>query len=395
MLRQLVTAAASLLLMSAVTSSAQARQPLVELQTDEERYEGRVVDKGRGWCVLFDRYGRMHTVDTKDVRKFRTLSPSFTPHSFSRIRTRLLNEFGKEYEVGTSRHYVVCAPAGRAQAYADVFESTWRRLHMYFSVRGFEIPDPEFPLVAVVFKDQRSFLEHARREKASVAPGVLGYYWSTHNWVIMFEDTRRQAGRAAGKHITVASHFRRDADPWNFAFHNPSFDQLAARAGINGDLRETMIHEATHQLGYNLGLHNRVGRNPRWIVEGLATVFETPGMENQRRGTAIKRANAGWLRGFQRFVSTGRPENYLEEFIRTDRAFQSSMSSAYAQAWALSFWLIETRPREYGRFLRRMAADDVAKSLTDDLRVEIFRETFGSNLVMLDREMLRFYDGLK
>lgn len=396
MLRRLLTNAASICLVTLFTLTVSAGQPLVELETREGKFAGRVVDKGRGWCVLFDRHGRMHTVDTNRVRKFRKLSSNFAPFSFTQVRSQLLEEFGKGYEVGTSRHYVVCAPQGRARAYADIFESTWRRMHMYFSVRGFDIPDPEFPLVAVVFRDYRSFAENARREKASVSPSILGYYWSTHNRVLMYEDNRQRASMSGSVGASFVSHFEQTASPWRFAFDDPSsVDQLAASAGVNGDLKETMIHEATHQLGYNLGLHNRVGRNPRWMVEGLATVFETPGMETQRMGQSIKRANTGWLYGFRKFVETSRPKYFLEEFIRSDRAFQTNMTNAYAQAWALSFWLIETRPREYGQFLRRMADDDVSKTLTPDRRVEIFKESFGDNLKMLDVEMLRFHAGLK
>ena len=395
MLRRLLTIAASACLLLFSATNVRASQPLVELETREGKFEGRVVDKGRGWCVLFDRYGQMHTVETRDVRKFRKLSSNFAPFSFNQVRTKLLQDFGKGYEVGTSRHYVVCAPNGRGKAYADILESTWRRMHMYFSVRGFDIPDLEFPLVAVVFRDYQSFAEHARREKASVSPGILGYYWSTHNQVLMYEDSRRTAAASSHDGSSFISYFEQTANPWGFAFDDPaSFDQLAASAGVNGDLKETMIHEATHQLGYNLGLHNRVGRNPRWMVEGLATVFEAPGMESQRGGQSIKRANAGWLYGFRKFAETNRPKYYLEEFIRSDRPFETNMSNAYAQAWALSFWLIETRPREYGQFLRRMADDEVARTLTPDRRVEIFKESFGQELHMLDVEMLRYFDGL-
>jgi hypothetical protein len=400
MLRRLLTIAACLLLCPA--TNARTAQPLIELETSDGRFEGRVVDKGRGWCILFDRYGQMHTVDTSNVRRFRKLSANFAPVSFHQVRTKLLQDFDKGYEVGMSRHYVVCAPNGRAKAYADIFESTWRRVHMYFSVRGFDIPDPEFPLVAVVFRDYKSFAEHARREKASVSPGILGYYWSTHNHVVMYEDNHRTSAasrqdRAAGNDRSpFLSHFEQAANPWDFAFDDPAgFDQLAASAGVSGDLKETIIHEATHQLGYNLGLHNRVGRNPRWIVEGLATVFEASGMEDQRTGQSIKRANTGWLYGFRKFAATSRPQHYLEEFIRSDQPFQTNMSNSYAQAWALSFWLIETRPREYGQFLRRMADDEVSRTLTAERRVEIFQQSFGDNLRMLDVEMLRFYDGLK
>jgi len=396
MLRRLLTIAASACLLSVSVAGVRAAQPLVELETREGKVEGRVVDKGRGWCVLFDRFGQMRTVDTTRVTKFRKLSSNFAPFSFSEVRRKLLQDFGKGYEVGTSRHYVVCAPEGRARAYADIFESTWRRMHMYFSVRGFDIPDPEFPLVAVVFRDYQSFAENARREKASVSPSILGYYWSTHNRVLMYEDNRQRAAAPGRADASFVSQLESYASPWAFAFDDPaSFDQLAASAGVNGDLRETMIHEATHQLGYNLGLHNRVGRNPRWMVEGLATVFETPGMETQRMGQSIKRANSGWLYGFRKFARTSRPKYYLEDFLRSDEPFQTNMTNAYAQAWALSFWLIETRPREYGQFLQRMASDEVSRTLTADRRVEIFRESFGDNLQMLDVEMVRFYESLK
>ncbi|MBI1314123.1 DUF1570 domain-containing protein [bacterium] len=395
MLRHLLTSTACFCLLAIPASKPVAAQPLVELETRSDRIEGRVVDKGRGWCVLFDRYGGMHTVETDQVVRFRTLSPTFAPHPFNRVRTKLLEDFGKGYEVGTSRHYVVCAPAGRASAYADVFEETWRRLHMYFSVRGFEIPDPEFPLIAVVFRDRNSFLEYARKENARIDTNILGYYWSTHNRVLMYEDHRQSASREAGRAGSFVTHFEQTADPWDWAFADPQHvDQFAANPGVSGDLKETMIHEATHQLGYNLGLHNRVGRNPRWIVEGLATVFEAPGMAAQRSGQSISRANPGWLYGFRRFVETRRPKDYLAEYIRSDDSFVRDAGNAYAQAWALSFWLIETRPREYGQFLRRMAEDDVSKSLTADRRVEIFSEAFGDNLQMLDVEMLRYYERL-
>ncbi len=396
MLQRLLTAAACVCFLTAAASTAAAAQPLVQLETFDHKYEGRVVDKGRGWCVLFDRFGKMHTVETDRVVKFKKLSSAFSPHTFNRVRAKLLEDFGKAYEVGTSRHYIVCAPRGRARAYADIFEGTWRRLHMYFTIRGFQIPEPEFPLVAVVFKDRRSFFEQARQEQANIDPSILGYYWTTHNRVLMYEDGQYSASTQSRLPSSFVTHFEQAADPWGFAFDDPqSFDQLTAKAGVDGDLKETMIHEATHQLGYNLGLHNRVGRNPRWMVEGLATVFETPGMENQRMGVSIKRANPGWLYGFRKFAKTTRPKYYLEEFLQSDDPFFTDMTNAYAQAWALSFWLIETRPRQYGQYLRRMATDEVSKKLTADRRVEIFKESFGDNLKMLDFDMLKFYDRLK
>src|SRR5262245_20690259 len=40
-------------------------------------------------------------------------------------------------------------------------------------------------------------------------------------------------------------------------------------ASTEAGLKDTMIHEATHQVAFNTGLHSRLGCNPKWVVEGL------------------------------------------------------------------------------------------------------------------------------
>ena len=40
---------------------------------------------------------------------------------------------------------------------------------------------------------------------------------------------------------------------------------------------DTIIHEATHQTAYNVGVHARFADQPRWLVEGLAMMFEAEG----------------------------------------------------------------------------------------------------------------------
>ncbi|NQV29039.1 MAG: hypothetical protein HQ518_32190 [Rhodopirellula sp.] len=94
--------------------AACAAPPLVELRLGDNAVEGRIVDRGQGWCALYDREGRMHTIDLNQVTRFRKVSSTFAPYSFQTLRTRLLMECGSESEVATTRHYVVCAPKGNA-----------------------------------------------------------------------------------------------------------------------------------------------------------------------------------------------------------------------------------------------------------------------------------------
>ena len=111
---------------------------------------------------------------------------------------------------------------------------------------------------------------------------------------------------------------------------------------------ETIIHEATHQTAFNVGVHRRFAAAPRWLVEGLATMFEAPGVWNaQYDHTQADRVNRGRLAGFRDYVAKRRQPGSLATLLTTDDAFRSDPDGAYAEAWALSFYLCETQPRLY------------------------------------------------
>ena len=42
-------------------------------------------------------------------------------------------------------------------------------------------------------------------------------------------------------------------------------------------------------------------------------------------------------------AGTGRPQGLLAQFVSSDRAYTANVEAFYAQAWALSFYLVETR----------------------------------------------------
>ena len=70
---------------------------------------------------------------------------------------------------------------------------------------------------------------------------------------------------------------------------------------------DTIIHEATHQTAYNVGVHKRFIAAPRWVVEGLATMFEARGVWNaQYDRTQTDRINRGRLLDFRDYAATRR-----------------------------------------------------------------------------------------
>ena len=112
-------------------------------------------------------------------------------------------------------------------------------------------------------------------------------------------------------------------------------------------------------------------------------------MRDSSQGRDVKyRINRERIVWFQNYVKR-RPENSLGEFIENDDLFKKATLDAYSQAWALSFFLIETRPRKYATYLKRLAAG------SGDDRTKLFAEVFGANTRMLDAEMLRFFQRLR
>ena len=86
-------------------------------------------------------------------------------------------------------------------------------------------------------------------------------------------------------------------------------------------------------------------------------MFEAPGVWSARYDhTQADRMNRGRLDGFHKYVAGRRQPGSLAMLLTTDDAFRSDPDGAYAEGWALSFYLCETQPRLYAAYLEKTAA---------------------------------------
>ncbi|HET6884078.1 MAG TPA: DUF1570 domain-containing protein [Pirellulales bacterium] len=305
--------------------------------------------------VLLARDGRVWNFKPDEVRNVHQTSATFQGYSAAQVRARLAAELGNAFEISGTGHYLVAHAPGQRDYWSKRFEDLYRSFVHYFKVRGFGLVEPEFPLVAIVFRNQDDFLSYARREGAQIGPQVLGYYSPISNRISLFDQG---GGRAS-------------ADDWQ------------ANAA-------TIIHEAAHQTAFNTGVHRRFGAAPRWLVEGLGTMFEAPGVcDSTHYSTLPSRYNRGRLAQFQRLLPS-RPENSLKEYLAGDSLFQSNVDRAYAEAWALSFFLVETRHKKYSELLARTAARPAFARYDAADRLADFTAIFGGNLRHLEAEYLQF-----
>ena len=160
---------------------------VVEIRNGKTVTTGKVLARGKERAVLLDRKGALHYVELKDT-PLKPVTSSFQSFSVTEFRNQLSREFGKEFEIGSTRHYLVVAPSGRAVNYAAVFEEQYATLQRYLKTRSFVLNEVEFPLVAIVFPNRDQFTKYAQADSAKTMTGMLGYYSPRTNRVALFES---------------------------------------------------------------------------------------------------------------------------------------------------------------------------------------------------------------
>ena len=106
------------------------------------------------------------------------------------LRTKLYEEFGKSVEIHSTQHFLVVQPAGSNQRWANQFESLHRNFVSYFQVRGIEVKQSNFPMVAIVYPDAKSFRANIKHSRSS----VLGIYDRASNRISLYDHGPHSGG---------------------------------------------------------------------------------------------------------------------------------------------------------------------------------------------------------
>jgi hypothetical protein len=374
-----------------------AADPVLELNVGDTSYVGCAVAHDDNVCWLAHTDGRISRVDVADVTSFRKLSDEFRGMSALEARNQLRGQFGPGWKIVGTGHYLVCTSTENGRHYAQHFEDIYGSFRKYFTMRGFDLPEPRFPLIAIVFANERDFITQCRDDEVGWIPGLLGYYSRSTNRICLFEDH--------------SDYVQFDLPPWRFPFSTDTTSTLSelrlptrsthiawvgnVDATVEASLKDTIVHEATHQLAFNLGLHSRIGDPPKWMVEGLATMFEAEGTRRNTGGSAAQRINEERFWWFNQYRQQRRRSGSLGVLVSLEDVPGANILDFYAEAWALTFFLAETRPRQYIEYLRRVAERDPLDDYTPGQRLDDFMSVFGSDLPRLEVDMLRFIDDLQ
>lgn len=346
---------AMLLASAAANSEVQAAHFMIQADVDGQRVEGRPIYWSKSRVQLMLRDGQLLDFRTSQARNYRRSAEQFRSYTAAELRSRLAAELGRQFDITGTGHYLVAHPAGERDRWAERFEDLYRSFVHYFSVRGLPITEPEFPLIAVVWKDKQDYMKYAARTGNPIGPNVLGYYSPMTNRVHLYDE-------ANGK--TKGRQWKRNA--------------------------KTIIHEVTHQTAFNTGVHKRFADCPRWVAEGLGTLFEAHGIYDSRNFSSPEdRLNRAQLANYKRIASRLKTSD-LASMITADQQFISDSQLAYAQAWAFTFYLSETQPRRYTEYLAKTASHEPGQPGTSHQRLTDFTSIFGDNFAMHQARFSKF-----
>lgn len=373
----------------AAASDIEAAGRGISLELHGRRVEANIVAHQGGVCWLSQSDGTYTAVRVKDVRDFRPLPRPVKPLSTLQLRAEMRKEFGRDYDIGTSGRHLVVADRAIADRCARRCESVARAFRTYFNRRSVPLKASDYPLVVVVVRSQQEFQKRAALEGVTADPTLMGYYLRTSNRVLMFDTSNRLT---SGDDTAVRS----VRTPGAFDRRRSALDveQLAVRPtpSIAGaDFDGTLVHETVHQLAFNMGLHNRTGGNPKWVVEGLATMLEPDAV--RKNLSSIDSADRLNSERMLWYVTKTRPNwnnGRLAEIVASDARFDTDTLDAYAEAWSLSFFLSETRGANYARYLKSLAQRRELHLPSERERLDAFTDAFGANLAQLEIRWLRF-----
>jgi hypothetical protein len=320
--------------------------------------------------LLMTADSRYHPIEKQSVLHHTTNSVAFEYADKDALSRALQREFGSQFHVQSSTHYVICSSASvvdtnRCNA---ALERLFKGFFAFWKNRGLPLIHSPNQLVIVLHGNRDIYQQHGQDELGDAVSSVHGYYSQKTNRVNLLSiDVTQRNGISGG-----------------------ASGVLATRT------MATVIHEATHQLSYNSGLQTRLAPHPLWFSEGLAVFFEPPNLKTQTGYQPIGSVSPLHL-GTYRAASRVRKVMKLEELVSHDRAFRDSATirMAYAQSWALTYFLIRTRRGEFLTYLETQGAKQSLSADSPELRLRDFEEAFDGTMRELQREFQRYMQRVK
>lgn len=333
-----------------------------------------LVEAQDGGVLLLATDGELWPLEAESIVERAKNDTPFAPLAKDALDAQLLAKLPGDFRIHHTAHYTICynTSATYAKWVGGLYERLYGAFFNFWTKRGIKLNDPELPLVVLVFDSAEAYKLHARKELGEGVESIIGYYSLRSNHVTTFDLTGVE-GANEGRKSSSAERIQQ-------VLSQPSAERNVA----------TIVHEATHQLAYNTGLQTRYAAIPFWVSEGLAVYFESPDLKSVKGWRSIGGVNRFNLVQFHRYLPR-RPRDSLVTLLSSDDRLRdpTTATAAYAEAWALNYFLFKTRGTKYVEYLKSLSAYPALEELSADQRLAEFKRFFGDDLEKLDSEFIK------
>lgn len=138
---------------------------------------------------------------------------------------------------------------------------------------------------------------------------------------------------------------------------------------------EVVQHEAAHHVHYNIGIFTKFGDTPRWMSEGLATMFEVPPSGS---GGSLGSLNHTRLYNFRRvWGEKGERLPDMKTFLLNDGLFFQLGWSGYLIGWTVNQYLYRTQPDKFKQWMQLLGERESYEEVSVADRLAQFEDIFG------------------
>ena len=342
----------------------------------QETLRGKLLAEAQdGSLLLEDNQQVLHVIPGESVTHREIFDEEYllTPKELGQ---EIVAELPAGFTFLTTRHYVICydTSLGYARWSAALLERLFSGFHAFWSQAGLDVSQPEQPLIVIIFSNRNDYERAAKKEVGDASHSIVGYYNQLTNRITTYDIT--------GSDSTDTTPSQSSHSVGIEILRNPRASSLIA----------TLIHEATHQLAFNAGLHVRLSPTPVWLSEGIATYFETPDLTNSRGWRSIGAINTTRLELVVQQFTPG----LLSRFIADDKPFHDSDEAlvAYAHAWVFVSFLATMKKDAFCSYVAHFdKKEPLGKDSAAD-RMADFKTAFGMTPDALEPELIQYINSL-
>jgi hypothetical protein len=331
------------------------------------------------------------------------------------LKGEMLERFKHPFSTRNSKHFLIVYDTTDAFAVqrAVAMEKAYDAFQFYFNMNKLR---PEFlqnRLVMILLKDRADYLAYAQQTEKNDMSWSGGFYSTRTNRSIFFDEL---SGPSSASYSKQTTELKTKIDTLNTQISAAAgkgqtglvntltvekgraaedLFQLTNRANSNAQVQNnsTTMHEAAHQIAYNMGIQTRGVDYPFWFSEGLACGFEVEDSAG-RRGPAL--INYGRVPGIKDAIRDNKLLP-LEQIITANpqpTAATDVLRLQYAQSWALFHYLYKFQREGMEKFIVSYKYHTPYRSISADERKVIFTAAFGADLEALNTKWVAYLKSL-